>query len=100
MDATTVRRHAEAHAAAMAGGDLLRAGDDLTSETQARARDVMREFPRPIAAAEVISVEDAGGGEYVAPIRYSGQEREVTVESRWAEQDGRPKIVELGLAGS
>ena len=100
MDESTVRQHAEAHGRAMVEGDLMRAGGDLTAEAQARARDVMRGLPREIADAEVLTIEAAGGGEYVSRIRYAGEGRDVTVESRWAEREGRPMIVDLGLAGS
>ena len=100
MDETTVRRYAEEHGRAMVEGDLIRAAGDLTTDAQARARDVMRELPRELDGAEVVTVEAAGGEEYVARIRYSGEGRDVTVESRWAERDGRPMIVDLGLGGS
>ena len=100
MDESTVRRHAEEHGRAMVEGDLMRAGGDLTSEAQGQARDVMRGLPREIDAAEVASVETTGGDEYVAQIRYSGEGRDVTVESRWGEREGRPMIVELRLVGS
>lgn len=100
MDESAVRRHAEAHGRAMVEGDVMRAGGDLTPEAQARARDVMRELPREISDVEILTIESAGGGEYVSRVRYSGEGREVTVESRWAEREGRPMIVDLGLAGS
>ena len=100
MDESTVRRRAEAHGRAMVEGDVMRAGRDLTTEAQARARDVMRELPRSIADAEILTIESVGGDEYVSRIRYSGEGRDVTVESRWAKREGRPMIVDLGLAGS
>jgi hypothetical protein len=40
----------------------------------------------------VLSVE-FGDAESVAPIRYSGDNDEVTIRSRWQEQDGRRVIV-------
>ena len=100
MDESTVRRHAEAHGRAMVEGDVMRAGNDLSAEAQARARDVMRELPRELVDAQILTIESAGGDEYVSRIRYSGEGREVTVEARWAEREGRPMIVDLGLGGS
>ena len=100
MDESAVRRHAEAHGQAMLEGDLTRAGGDLTADAQAGARDVMGRLPRRIDAAEIVAIEDAGGDEYVARIRYAGEGRDVTVDSRWADRDGRPMIVHLGIAGS
>ena len=100
MDESTVRRRAEAHGRAMVEGDLMRAGGDLSAEAQAQARDVMRELPHAIDGAEILTIERAGSEEYVSRIRYSGEGRDATVEARWAERDGRPMIVDLGLAGS
>lgn len=100
MDEEMVRRHAEAHGRAMVEGDLMRAGGDVTPDAQVQARDVMRQLPREIDDAEIVTIDSAGADAYVARIRYSGEGRDVTVESRWAERDGRPMIVELGLAGS
>ncbi len=96
MDDAAVRKHAEAHGQAVAAGDLRTAAGDLTPEAQAAAGEVMRRLPRPVTGAEVISVEDRGD-EGVAQIRYGGEPEAVTVESRWAERDGRPKIVDLRI---
>ena len=49
-------------------------------------------LPQPVTAAEVLSVEVADA-EGVALIRYSGDTGEVTIRSRWREEDGRPVIV-------
>ncbi|MGH2729660.1 MAG: hypothetical protein ACRDJI_03535 [Actinomycetota bacterium] len=98
MNEDDVRKHAEAHGEAMVAGDIRRAGDDLTDEAKAVVGPVMSALPRPVTAAEVQSVE-GGGEEYVVRIRYSGADREgegekeVVVQSRWAEHDGRPMIV-------
>ena len=94
MDEGSVREHAEAHGQALVAGDLRRAGGDLTPEMQAIAGDVMKHFPKKVETAEVVSVE-AGGDEAVVQARYGGEGTEVTVESRWAERDGRPKIVDM-----
>ena len=94
MDESSVREHAEAHGQALVDGDLRRAGSDLTPEMQAVAGDVMAHFPKKVATAEVVSV-DASGEEAVVQARYGGEGAEVTVESRWAERDGRPKIVDM-----
>ena len=94
VDEGSVREHAEAHGNALVEGDLRRAGSDLTPEMQAVAGDVMAKFPKKVETAEVVSVE-AGGDEAVVRARYGGQGAEVTVESRWAERDGRPKIVDM-----
>ncbi len=99
MDESTVRRHAEEHGRAMVAGDLGRAASDLAPEAQAQARDVMRELPRSLTAADVVSVREEGE-DSVVRIQYEGEGRKVTLESRWADRDGRPMIVGLAVAAS
>jgi hypothetical protein len=96
MDEDTIRLHAQAHGDAVVANDLRQAGSDLAPEAQKEAPGVMGKLPRPVASAEVASVEDREG-EYVATIVYGGEESSVTVESRWAERDGRPMIVSLAV---
>lgn len=94
MDEQAVRTHAEAHGQAMVDGDIKRAGSDLTPEAQAQAPDVMSNFPRKVETAEVVSL-DVQGEEAIVQARYSGEGKEVTVESRWGDRDGRPKILDM-----
>jgi hypothetical protein len=94
MDEGLVRQHAEAHAQATVAGDLGRAGNDLTPEAMAQAPAIMSAMPAPLTSAAVTGVRTSGG-ECVATIRYVGRDGEALVESRWAERDGRPKIVNL-----
>ena len=94
MDESTVREQAEIHAKATVSGDLRTAGSALTKEAIAQAPAVMKAMPATLEACEVTSVHTEGA-EVVAQIRYSGGGEEATVESRWAERDGAPKIVDL-----
>jgi hypothetical protein len=96
MDAETVTRHAEAHARAMVDGDLRQASSDLTESGRAGAGAVVGAMPRKIDSAEVTSVVTEAD-EITAVIVYSGEGKEVSVLSRWAEHDGRPMITELTL---
>ena len=100
MEESVVREHAQAHADAMVAGDLARAGGDLTPEAQEAAAGVMRELPRPVETAELVRVEAAGDDGFVSHIRYGGGGKTVTVEARWADQGGRPRIVGLALGRS
>jgi len=97
MDETTVRDSANVHAQAIVAGDLGRAGSYLSPEAMESAGTVMKQMPRPVTGAEVVSVEPDGDA-MVCTIRYSGDESEATVASRWQEKDGEPKIVGLDLA--
>lgn len=94
VDEQTVRTHAQEHGAALVDGDLRRAGSDLTPEAQAQAPAVMSNFPKKVESAEVVSL-DVQGDEAVVHALYKGEGKEVTVEARWGERDGRPKILDM-----
>lgn len=94
MDETTVREQAEIHAKATVSGDLKTAGSALTKEAMAQAPGVMKAMPASLESSEVTSVHTEGD-EIVAQIRYAGAGEESVVESRWAERDGEPKIVDM-----
>jgi hypothetical protein len=94
MDEQSVRTHADEHGQALIDGDMRRAGSDLTPEAQAQAPDVMSNFPKKVESAEVVSLE-VDGDEAVVQALYKGGDTEVTVESRWGERDGRPKILDM-----
>ena len=96
MDENAVREHAQAHADAVVQGDLGRASGDLTDEAKQQAPAVMKQLPRPTTSASVEAVT-ADGDEFVARIRYSGESDATSVNSRWAEQSGRPMITALEL---
>ena len=94
MDESTIRERAQAHGDAVKAGDMNRAGSDLTKEGMAAAPAVMKTMPRPITSVEVTKVEQ-DGDDFLAQIRYAGDDSENVVESRWSERDGTPKIVDL-----
>ncbi len=96
MDEQAVRTHAEQHGSALMAGDLRRAGGDLTPEAQVQAPEVMSKFPKTVESAEVVSL-DVTGDEAVVQARYQGEGKDVTVESRWGERDGRPKILDMKI---
>ncbi len=96
MDLDTVKEHAQRHAEAMRDGDLRRAAEDLSESGKAGAPTVMSTMPRPIDSADVTAVSE-DGDEVTAIIVYSGEGREVTVMSRWAEHGDRPMITDLRL---
>jgi hypothetical protein len=94
MDKSRIREHAERHGRAVVTGQLAVAAGDLSEQIKPKASSIMKRLPSPLSVAEVTSVEPASSG-YVAVIRYSGAEEQVSVRSTWAEIDGRPLIVEL-----
>lgn len=94
MDEATVRQRAEAHGRATVAGDLKKAGSDLDKSAYGAAGEVMKKMPTDLTNSEVTGVR-TDGDQCVVSIRYSGATDSATVESRWAEQDGAPKIVDL-----
>ena len=94
MDEAQIREHAEGHGQAVVAGDLRRAGADLTKEVMEQAGEVMKSIPAPAKSAEVTEVRQEGD-DFVAAILYTGDDKSTTVESRWADRDGRPMITNL-----
>ena len=94
MDETDVRQHAQAHGDALVEGDMRKAGGDLSAEAREQAPGVMANFPKVVESAEVVSL-DVQGDAAITQATYRGEGKEITVESRWEERDGRPKIVDM-----
>jgi hypothetical protein len=94
MDEANTRSHIEAHAQAVARGDMDAVVADFTEEMRPQvAERAPQLLPLPVKDAEVVSVETEGD-EAVARIRYTGESGdEATLRSNWREIDGRPLIV-------
>jgi hypothetical protein len=93
MDEATTKKHIEAHADAVVRGDLEAVVADFTenmrSEVPAMAQSLL---PQPTKSADVQSIE-VGEEEAVSTIRYSGEDKTVTIRARWQDEGGRPQIV-------
>jgi hypothetical protein len=94
VDESKVRESAEAHAQAIAAGDIRSAVRHLTDRAQAQGPDVMKSMPSPLTGAEIAGVESSDEG-FLVRIRYAGETDELVVESRWIEQDGQPMADDL-----
>ena len=99
MDEQTVRAEAQSHADATVAGDFKTAGASLTPEAMAQAGDVMKQLPRKLSSGQVSSVE-ADGEAFTVLIDYSGTGKDgtpaaATVESRWEDRDGSPKLADM-----
>ncbi|HTX31206.1 MAG TPA: hypothetical protein VMD09_07460 [Solirubrobacteraceae bacterium] len=94
MDEANARTHIEAHADAVARGDMDAVVADFSEEMRPQVAELAPQLlPLPIAEAEVVSVETEGE-EAVARIHYTGESGdEQTLRSTWREFDGRPLIV-------
>lgn len=94
MDEQAVRQAAHEHAEATVAKDLRTAGAHLTKPAMAQAGGVMKAMPGELSGCEITSVTSEGD-EMVVAITYRGADGETTVQSRWAEVDGRPMITDL-----
>ena len=94
MDEAAVRSSAQQHADATVAGDLKVAGSTLDKSAYGAAGEVMKKMPQSLTGCEIVSTV-ADGDDYVVTIRYEGDGSSATVESRWAEREGQPKIVDL-----
>lgn len=94
MDESAVRSSAQQHAEATVAGDLKVAGSTLDKSAYGAAGEVMKRMPQNLTGCEIVETHP-DGDHYVVTIRYDGDGSSVTVESRWAESDGDPKIVDL-----
>jgi hypothetical protein len=92
MDEQNTRSHIQAHADAVARGDMGAATADFSEELRPQVPQIAQALPLPVKAADVLSIE-IGEDESVAEIRYSGDSGEVTIRSRWRSIDDRPTIV-------
>lgn len=96
MDDASVRAAAEEHANATVQKDFKVAGATLTEAARAQAGGVMKAMPGELNAYEISGV-NAVGDETLVTITYKGEDGEALVESRWADVDGRPMIVNLSV---
>jgi hypothetical protein len=92
MDEERTRKQVTEHADAVVRGDMDTVVADFSDELQPQVPEIVKSLPQPVTAAEVLSL-DVGDAESVAQIRYTGETSEVTVRTRWQDQDGRPRIV-------
>jgi hypothetical protein len=96
MDESAVRTAAEEHANATVQKEFKVAGSTLSEPARAQAGDVMKAMPGQLTSYEITGVTSSGD-ETVVLIAYRGDDGEATVESRWADVEGRPMIVNLAV---
>jgi hypothetical protein len=100
MDEAKARSHIEAHADAVARGDMDAVIADFAEELRPQVPELAPQLlPLPVTEAEVVSIE-TGDEETVARIRYTGESgQQATLRSVWREIDGRPLIVNVEPEG-
>ncbi len=93
MTPDDVRPYAEAHGRAVVAGDTAHVLADIDPAIHADMGPVLKAMPRPVTAADVVTLEADGDG-VVAQIRYDGADTSATVRSVWKQVGDRPLIVE------
>jgi hypothetical protein len=92
VDEARTRKQIEDHAAAVEAGDMDTVIGDFSEELRPQAPEIAKTLPQPVTNAEVLSI-DMGDDEAVARIKYSNDDTEQTIQTRWQERDGQPQIV-------
>jgi hypothetical protein len=90
------RSFAEAHAKAVVAGDQTHLMADFDPAAMSGVGAVVAAMPQTVKEANVFRIT-MSGDEAVAQIKYDGDDKSTTIESKWAERDGRPKIVSLAV---
>jgi hypothetical protein len=94
MDGDKTREHVQAHADAVVRGDMDTVIADFSAELAPQVPELAKGLPRPVTAAEVLGLE-IGDAVTVATIRYSGDNGELTLRTRWQDDTDHPLIVHI-----
>jgi hypothetical protein len=97
MEEAPMRKIAEAHGQAVVDGDFDAVAADLVPEMRPALPEVAKLLPQPVTGADVIRL-DIEDDHAIVEIRYSNDEKSLTLRSRWEDVDGRPLIVEAAPA--
>ena len=92
MDEARTRQQVQDHADAVVRGDMDTVIGDFSEELKPQAPEIARSLPQRVTEAEVLSL-DVGDDESVAEIRYSNEDAEMTIRTRWQDVEGQPTIV-------
>jgi hypothetical protein len=93
VDEAKMREYAERHGKSVERGDMAAVASDLIEDLHPQLPVIGQILPNPCTQAEVLSVEPADD-HAIVHIRYSGNDKTVTIRSRWEERGGTPMIVD------
>jgi hypothetical protein len=93
MDEAAGRGYIAAHARTLQAGDLTGAAACLDEDLGARWEAVLAQLPQRIRSVELAQLERVSGA-IVAPVRYSDDAVETTVQQRWEVRARPPMIVQ------
>jgi hypothetical protein len=94
MDQQAMEQLAEQHAYAVVRGDMRGVAADLVPALREQLPEIGKRLPRPLKSADVRRV-DARDDHTIVEIEYSGDDKTVTMQSRWEDRDGGPLVVEF-----
>lgn len=101
MDDDALRSSARSVADALVAGDVDAAIGFLSEELKRNVGEVVAMLPLPATEAEIVSVEQTGGGSgAVVVFRVTGETAEDELQTRWKDRDGEPRIVEVSHLSS
>jgi hypothetical protein len=93
MNEPLTRAQVGKHAGAVERGEMDSVVADFTEDMRPQVPQIAQALlPQPVTTAEVLSVE-IGKEESVAMTRYIGESGDVTIRSRWREENGSPVII-------
>jgi hypothetical protein len=95
MEEGKAREYAERHAKSVERGDMAAVASDLIEDLHPQLPVIGQILPNPCTEAKVLSVEPAED-HAIVHIRYTGDDKTVTIRSRWEQRGGTPMIVDAG----
>jgi len=96
MDEQAVRASAQSMADALVAGDVDSAIAYLSDELKRNLGEVVAMLPLPATEAEIVSVEQTGGGAAtIVVLRLVGETAEDELQTRWKDRDEGPRVVEV-----
>jgi hypothetical protein len=93
VDEAKVREYAERHGKSVERGDMAAVASDLIEDLHPQLPVIGQILPNPCHRAEVLSIEPAED-HAIVHIRYTGDDKVVTIRLRWEERGGTPMIVD------
>jgi hypothetical protein len=93
-----MKQAAEEHGQAVVRGDMDAVVADIAEELHPGLPEVAGLLPQPTEYAEVLAL-DVQADHATCAIRYSNNQKSITLRSRWEDRDGRPLIVQVGPLG-
>ena len=98
MDDQSFRDRVQEHADSVVRGDMDAVTNDFAAGMRPQVPQIAQALPQPVRSAEVLSTR-AGDTVSQAEIRYTGDDRAVTIRSNWQEEDGRLVLVHAEPTG-